>query len=83
MLVVWEPKTNPKNLNKLVFNTIPILAVWPILVSYRNSVVGIFGWYYDYFFFLADNFGGTPLLNNLAGTPIFHKKGAGMHSKGG
>jgi hypothetical protein len=45
------PETNPLGLlvreEKLVFDTIQLLAVWPVLVSYRNIVVGIVGWYYD------------------------------------
>ncbi len=36
--------------NFLVFDTIPILAVWPVLVSYQHSVVGILVGVTDYIF---------------------------------
>jgi hypothetical protein len=42
-----------------------------------------FGWYYDKVFCLAYNLWGIPFLNNLAGTPMFLKKGASMHQKVG
>ncbi len=61
----------------LVFDTIPILAVWPVLVRCQHSVVGILVWIMTKFFCLAYDFVGTPFLNNLVGTPMFLKKGAG------
>ncbi len=63
----------------LVFDTIAILAVWPISVSYRHSVVDISVGFTDYVFCLADELAGTPFLNNLVGTPIFLKKVAQMN----
>ena len=42
-----------------------------------------FGWYYWLSFCLTDDLAGTPFLNNLVGPPIFLKKGARMHQKGG
>jgi hypothetical protein len=66
-----------------VFNTIPILVVWPVSVSYRYSVVGILVGIMTKCFCLAYNLVGTPFLNNLVGTSMFLKKGAEMHQKGG
>ena len=65
---------------KLVFDTIPILAVWPVSVSYRHSVVGILVGITDYVFCLADDLARTLFLSDLAGTSIFLKMGAMLYS---
>ncbi len=66
-----------------MFDTIPILAVWFVLVSYRYSVVGILNGIMAKFFCLAYELAGIPFLNNLAGTSVFLKKWDRMHQKGG
>ncbi len=64
-----------------MFDTIPILAIWPVLVGYQHLVVGIsvgiFGIVNVWWELSFDNLAGTPFLNHLAGTPFFLKKGAG------
>jgi hypothetical protein len=57
-----------------MFDTIPILAVWPVLASYRHLVVGIFVGIFGTVNFWQElsfeDLVGTPFLNNLVGTPL-------------
>ncbi len=49
----------------LVFDTIPILAVWPVSVSYRYSVVGISVGITDCVFLPSCRFGGNSVFEQF------------------
>ena len=67
-------------------DTIPLLAVWPVSVSYHHSVVGIsffFGTVNFWWELSFDKLAGTPFFNNLEGTPFFLQKEGWVNHKGG
>ncbi len=69
-----------------MLDTIPILVVWLVSVSYRYTVVGIlvgiFGTVSFWWELSFDDLAGTHFLNNLAGTAFFLKRGARFIKKG-
>ncbi len=56
-----------------------------------GELASLGGWYFSWYFCYCklwrdvsfNDLAETPFLNNLAGTPLFLKRGAAMHQKGG